>query len=308
MQPIRLGLVGYGKIAQDQHVPAIHANPAFSLVAVATQGQPCPGVANFSSLGDMLRELPELDAIAFCTPPQGRYALVREALAAGKHVLVEKPPCASLGEAMALVEQAASVGVGGLFAWHSRFAPGVEAARAWLAGRSLKAVRVEWKESVRKWHPGQTWIWQAGGLGVFDPGINALSIVTELLPSPLFVSKAELRVPQNCQSPIAATLSLTNAHGLPVSVELDFDHDHNELWRIELEADNGVLRLDHGGASLSIDGVAQALPEEGEYPALYRHFHELIEAGGRDMDTQPLRLVADSFFASERVTVEPFYE
>ena len=32
MQPIRLGLVGYGKIAQDQHVPAIHANPAFQLV------------------------------------------------------------------------------------------------------------------------------------------------------------------------------------------------------------------------------------------------------------------------------------
>lgn len=308
MQPIRLGLVGYGKIARDQHVPAIQANPAFSLVAVATQGQPCPGVANFTSLGDMLRELPELDAIAFCTPPQGRYGLVREALAAGKHVLVEKPPCASLGEAMALVDQAASVGVGGLFAWHSRFAPGVEVARAWLADRSLKAVRVEWKESVRKWHPGQTWIWQAGGLGVFDPGINALSIVTELLPSPLFVSNAELRVPQNCQSPIAASLSLTNAQGLPVSVELDFDHDHNELWRIELEAADGVLRLDHGGASLSIDGVAQALPEEGEYPALYRHFHGLIEAGMRDMDTQPLRLVADSFFAGERVTVEPFYE
>lgn len=308
MQPIRLGLVGYGKIAQDQHVPAIQANPAFSLVAVATQGQPCPGVANFGSLGDMLRELPELDAIAFCTPPQGRYGLVREALAAGKHVLVEKPPCASLGEAMALVEQAASVGVGGLFAWHSRFAPGVEVARAWLAGRNLTSVRVEWKESVRKWHPGQTWIWQAGGLGVFDPGINALSIVTELLPSPLFVSNAQLRVPQNCQSPIAATLSLTNAQGLPVSVDLDFDHDHNELWRIELEADNSVLRLDHGGASLSIDGVAQALSEEGEYPALYRHFHQLIDAGARDMDTQPLRLVADSFFAGERATVEPFYE
>jgi D-galactose 1-dehydrogenase len=30
MQPIRLGLVGYGKIAQDQHVPAINANPRSS--------------------------------------------------------------------------------------------------------------------------------------------------------------------------------------------------------------------------------------------------------------------------------------
>ncbi|WP_263262270.1 Gfo/Idh/MocA family oxidoreductase [Pseudomonas sp. RIT-PI-S] len=308
MQPIRLGLVGYGKIAQDQHVPAIQADPGFELVAVATQGSPCPGVANFSSLTDMLRELPQLQAIAFCTPPQGRYALVSEALAAGKHVLVEKPPCASLGEAMALVDQAAQAGVTGVFAWHSRFAPGVQAARAWLAEGELQAVRVEWKESVRKWHPGQTWIWQAGGLGVFDPGINALSIVTALLPAPLFVDKAQLQMPANCQSPIAATLALRSEQGLPISAELDFDHGHDELWRIELQAEHGVLRLDHGGATLSVDGVARTVPEEGEYPALYRHFRQLIEAGASDMDVQPLRLVADSFFAGERVTVEPFYE
>src|ERR1700712_771794 len=85
MQPIRLGLVGYGKIAQDQHVPAIKANPAFQLVSVATQGQPCAGVENFKSLTELLENGPHVDAIAFCTPPQGRYALVQEALAAGKH-------------------------------------------------------------------------------------------------------------------------------------------------------------------------------------------------------------------------------
>ncbi|WP_041020922.1 Gfo/Idh/MocA family protein, partial [Pseudomonas sp. SHC52] len=132
MQPIRLGLVGYGKIAQDQHVPAIHANPAFQLVAVATQGQPCAGVENFESLGELLASGPQVDAIAFCTPPQGRFALVEQALAAGKHVLVEKPPCATLGEAMALVGQAEEQGVSALFAWHSRYAPGIEAARDWL--------------------------------------------------------------------------------------------------------------------------------------------------------------------------------
>lgn len=308
MQPIRLGLVGYGKIAQDQHVPAIQANPAFSLCAVATQGQPCPGVANFGSLAQMLSAGPALDAIAFCTPPQGRYGLVSEALAAGKHVLVEKPPCASLGEALALVDQATEAGVTGLFAWHSRFAPGVAPAKAWLAERTLKAVHVTWKESVRKWHPGQTWIWQAGGLGVFDPGINALSIVTDVLATPLFVENAQLQVPENCQSPIAATLRLRNAIGLPVTADLDFDHGHDELWRIELDAGDSVLRLDQGGAALSIDGHRQTLPAEAEYPAMYRHFQQLIASGTCDMDVQPLRLVADSFFAGERVLVEAFHE
>jgi predicted dehydrogenase len=308
MQPIRLGLVGYGKIAQDQHVPAIRANAAFKLVAVATQGQPCAGVENFTSLGELLANGPEVDAIAFCTPPQGRFALVQQALAAGKHVLVEKPPCATLGEAMALVSQVEAQGVSGLFAWHSRYAPGIEVARNWLATRTLQRVQIDWKEDVRKWHPGQTWIWQPGGLGVFDPGINALSIVTHLLALPLFVESAALRVPDNCQSPIAASIKMSDAQQLDVRAEFDFDHGHDELWSIEIRCAEGVLRLDNGGALLSIDGVAQAVSEEGEYAAVYRHFQQLIGDKASDLDLQPLRLVADSFFVGSRTLVEAFYD
>ena len=308
MQPIRLGLVGYGKIAQDQHVPAINADPGFRLVAVATQGKPCAGVENFHSLSELLENGPEVDAIAFCTPPQGRFALVQQALAAGKHVLVEKPPCATLGEALALVSQAQQQGVSALFAWHSRFAPGIEAARDWLASRTLQSVQIDWKEDVRKWHPGQTWIWQPGGLGVFDPGINALSIVTRLLAQPLFVESAELRVPDNCQSPIAASIKMSDASRLDVQAEFDFDHGHDELWSIEIRCAEGVLRLDNGGALLSIDGVRQVVSEEGEYTAVYRHFRQLIGDRASDVDLQPLRLVADSFFVGSRVAVEPFYD
>ena len=308
MQPIRLGLVGYGKIAQDQHLPAILANPAFQLVAVATQGKPCDGVENFQSLGELLEKGPHVDAIAFCTPPQGRFALVQQALAAGKHVLVEKPPCATLGEAMVLVEQIREQGVSGLFAWHSRYAQGIQAARDWLASRTLQSVKIDWKEDVRKWHPGQAWIWQPGGLGVFDPGINALSIVTHLLPLPLFVESAELRVPSNCQSPIAAGINMSDARHLDVHAEFDFDHGHDELWSIEIRCTEGLLRLDNGGALLSIDGVRQAVSQEGEYAAVYRHFQQLIADKASDVDLQPLRLVADSFFVGSRASVEPFYD
>ena len=308
MQPIRLGLVGYGKIAQDQHVPAILAIPAFQLVAVATQGKPCAGVENFQSLGELLENGPSVDAIAFCTPPQGRFALVQQALAAGKHVLVEKPPCATLGEAMALVDQVADQGVSALFAWHSRYAPGIAAARDWLASRTLQSVQIDWKEDVRKWHPGQAWIWQPGGLGVFDPGINALSIVTHLLALPLFVEAAALRVPSNCQAPIAASIKMSDPHQLDVRAEFDFDHGHDELWSIEIRCVEGVLRLDNGGAVLSIDGVRQSVSEEGEYAAVYRHFQQLISDKASDLDLQPLRLVADSFFVGSRTLVEPFYD
>jgi D-galactose 1-dehydrogenase len=308
MHPIRLGLVGYGKIAQDQHVPAIRANPQFELVSVATLGQPCPGVDNFSSLAELLAHGPQVDAIAFCTPPQGRFALVQQALEAGKHVLVEKPPCSTLGEAMSLIDEVERAGVSGLFAWHSRFAPGVTNAKAWLQGKALKQVRVEWKEQVRKWHPGQAWIWQAGGLGVFDPGINALSIVTDLLPGKLFVQSAELSVPSNCQSPIAASMQMRSGEQVQVVAELDFDHSDNELWRIELHTDEGMMRLDSGGAQISVDGVTQGVSEEGEYPAMYKHFAQLIADKQSDLDLQPLRIVADSFFVGSKETVAEFHE
>ncbi|SEI75131.1 Gfo/Idh/MocA family protein [Pseudomonas sp. NFR16] len=308
MHPIRLGLVGYGKIAQDQHVPAINASEQFTLVSVATLGAPCPGVDNFSSLADLLENGPPVDAIAFCTPPQGRFALVQQALKAGKHVLVEKPPCSTLGEALALIDEVNAAGVSGLFAWHSRFAPGVSNARDWLHGKTLKQVRVDWKEQVRKWHPGQAWIWQAGGLGVFDPGINALSIVTDLLPEALFVEAAALSVPSNCQSPIAASLQMRSGPAVHVVAELDFDHSVNEQWSIELHCEEGVMRLDAGGAQVAIDGVSQPVAEEGEYPAMYRHFAQLIADRKSDLDLQPLRIVADSFFVGSKQTVAEFHE
>ena len=307
MQPIRLGLVGYGKIAQDQHVPAILANPQFQLVAVATLGQPCPGAENFPSLSELLANGPQVDAVVFCTPPQGRFGLVEQALAAGKHVMVEKPPCSTLGEALALIARVEHAGVSGLFAWHSRFAPGVAAARQWLQGKTLHSVRVDWKEQVRKWHPGQAWIWQAGGLGVFDPGINALSIVTALLPDAVFVDSASLSVPGNCQSPIAASLDLRSDQ-VQVRAEFDFDHSDDEQWRIALHSDQGVLQMDAGGALVSVDGVTQTVSEEGEYPAMYRHFADLIAQRASDLDLQPLRIVADSFFVGSSTRVTDFYE
>lgn len=66
--------------------------------------------------------------------------------------------------------------------------------------------------------PGQTWIWKPGGLGVFDPGINAFSVLTHIIPGVLSLREAELRYPVNCETPIAATLSLLDADGAPIEV------------------------------------------------------------------------------------------
>lgn len=142
-------------------------------------------------------------------PPQVRFSFAQKALASGKHVLLEKLPGATLSEVEALIALATQKDCILFAGWHSRFAPAVETAKNWLADKQIRKVEIIWKEDVRRWHPGQKWIWDAGGLGVFDPGINALSILTEILPMELFLTKARLEFPANCQTPIAATLAFS---------------------------------------------------------------------------------------------------
>ncbi|MET0374370.1 MAG: Gfo/Idh/MocA family oxidoreductase, partial [Rhizorhabdus sp.] len=177
---IRIALVGLGKISVDQHVPSIAGDVDFTLVAGVSPRSRIAGLDCYPDQASLFAGA-EIDAVAINSPPQMRFALAREALLAGKHVLLEKPPAASLSELAELETLARARGCTLYTGWHSQHAPGVAPARAWLAGRSVRAVDMRWCENVREWHPGQRWIWEPGGLGVFDPGINALSILTRIL-------------------------------------------------------------------------------------------------------------------------------
>ena len=111
MDPIRIAIVGIGKIARDQHVPAICGNGAFSLAAtVSPHDAGLPGVPHHASLDALLAQGPAVDAVALCTPPQVRYDLAAQALSRGAHVFLEKPPGATLAEVEALKAQADKVG------------------------------------------------------------------------------------------------------------------------------------------------------------------------------------------------------
>jgi len=306
MSPIRLALVGLGKIARDQHLPAIAQTPGIELVAIASRNASLDGIACFASLDELLAEMLDIDAVALCTPPQVRRAQAAAALQAGKHVLLEKPPGATVSEIAPLVAMAAQTGKTLFATWHSRFAPAVEPAREFLATHAIHSVAIEWKEDVRVWHPGQDWIWEPGGLGVFDPGINALSILTRILPREVFLTKAELFFPANRAAPIAADLDFSDASGLPIRAEFDFRQTGPQTWDIRVETDAGLLTLSSGGAQLFHDGHPLILEKEAEYPGIYRHFVDLVGRGASDVDLTPLAHVADAFMLGRRNIVEPF--
>ena len=311
MPPTRIAVIGLGKISQDQHLPVIAKDADFRLVAVVSQrGLGPTGVPSFKTPAELYAAVPDLDAVAICTPPHVRHRIAREALAAGKDVMLEKPPAATVAEMHDLTASAAAAGRVIFATWHSRYNAAVDEAKQRLAGQRLRALAIEWKEDVRRWHPGQDWIWDAGNFGVFDPGVNALSILTKIAPGAMFVKSAQLRYPENRDTPIAASLAFASEAAAPdarLTAEFDWRQEGDQSWNIDVETEDGAhFRLTHGGSRLFVDGGALVEAPMQEYEGIYAHFAELLRKGESDMDARPFQLVADAFLVGARRAVEPF--
>lgn len=304
MDPVKLGLVGIGKIAREQHIPALASDDRFSLTATASRNGSIEGVTAFTSIQEMVAAL-DLDAVSLCTPPDGRYQQALAAIGAGLHVMMEKPPAVTLSHIAALKVAAAEAGITLFTTWHSREAAGVAPARAWLTDKEIRAVRIAWREDIRRWHPGQEWILAAGGFGVFDPGINALSIATEILPHEVLLERATMDIPEGRFSPLAASLEM-RCGDAPMQAEFDFLQTGPQTWSIEVDTDAGTLKLEMGGSIVQLPGEPARTEPDREYARLYARFAKLIEQRRSDVDVRPLRLVSDAFLIGERRTTEAF--
>ena len=312
MTPYSIVIIGVGKIARDQHLPVIAKNPRFRLAGVVSHsGARVDSVPTFATAAEAYAALPDLDAVAICTPPSVRHAIAREALDAGKHVLLEKPPAPTVAEMRDLAAHAARRDRVIFATWHSQYNAAVDEAKQRLAGAKLRRLAIEWKEDVRRWHPGQDWIWDAGNFGVFDPGINALSILTKIAPGAMFVKSAQLRYPENRDTPIAASLVFSSNAGAAdarLTAEFDWRQEGDQSWNIDIETEEGKpLRLTHGGSKLFVDGEKWVDAPMAEYEGLYAHFADLLAKGESAMDSAPFQLVADAFLVGSRRVVEPFH-
>jgi len=308
MKRTKIAILGFGKIAEDQHVPSILRNDRFELVATSSRSG--EGLAQkFTDWRELIRSVDGLEAVALTTPPGPRFEIARECIAAGLHCLLEKPPTAGLAEIADLDSLAQAQEVTLFTTWHAQHHPTVDAAAKALAGKRIKSLEIHWHEDVHKWHPGQQWIWQPGGFGVFDPGINALSIATKIFPGGLFVQSAELQVPQNAQTPIAADIQFSSpAADGPLHASLDWRRSEGEEWTITLETSDGItVRLEDGGAKLIVDAKTEVDSGPGEYPDIYRTFADLIDERRSLVDVAPFRLVADSLLMGRTKIVDPVH-
>ncbi len=304
MAKTKVALVGIGKIARDQHVPALAASADWELAATVSRSGTVDGVQAFTDFATMLAERPDIPVVSLCLPPQPRYAYAEAALRAGRHVMLEKPPGQTLAEVHALEALARAKGVTLYATWHSRMAEAVAAAKAWLADTVVTKAHITWREDVRKWHPGQDWVFEPGGMGVFDPGINALSILTEILPAPVHVTAATLEFPENRDTPIAARIAFSGG----VTADFDWRQEGPQTWDMEFETAKGHMALRMGGNRLEVDGKPAGGVNSimGEYPALYARMAELVRTRQSEVDLAPMVHVADALTLGRRITTAPF--
>ena len=306
----KIGVIGFGKISRDQHAPAIAGSDRFELVAVSNAGGDTPpGVKVFDGYADMLKQVSELDAVSICTPPGPRRSIAADCLAAGKAVLLEKPPAGTVSEVADIGRLADKAGRTAFSTYHAQHNAAVKRAGELLAGKSLASLQVTWKEDIRRWHPGQDWILSAGGFGIFDPGINALSILTRILPEPVFLSSAELFFPANREAPIAANLQFNpgDARKGAFTGVLDWRQTGPQTWEIDVATTDGLsLKLADGGSRLEVAGAEPFTGAPDEYPDIYRDFAALLDAGTSQVDARPFQLVADAFMLAKRTQVDAF--
>jgi D-galactose 1-dehydrogenase len=253
--------------------------------------------------------MPEIDIVAICTPPGVRHSLVREALDAGKDVLMEKPPTPTISEFDDLIAHARKKDKVLFQTWHSQYNEAVDQARKMLKKQGVKSVRIDWRESVRKWHPGQEWVWEPGGFGVCDPGINALSIFTRIMPFPVFVQSAKLRFPANRQTPIDVDIAFKSGepHQPQMSAHFNWLEESGEIWTITVETGKGdELKLEKGGTVLRVNDKVKVEAPSEEYERIYERFADLLKKRKSDVHDAPLRLVADAFLLGARENVDAF--
>ena len=305
---MKIALIGIGKIARDQHVPAIANSADWNLAATVSRAGSVDDVPAYTNIDTMMAKNPQIGVVSLCLPPVPRFAYAKAALLAGRHVMLEKPPGATLAEVHALAALAQKQGCTLFTTWHSRMAQGVAQAKAFLAGKSVIKGHIIWKEDVRRWHPGQDWVFAAGGMGVFDPGINALSILTEILPAPVHLQDARLDVPENCQTPIAAQLTFSNG----ITADFDWRQEGPQNWDMWIETTENRVELSEGGSKINVDGrditgEATGASLLGEYPALYARMADLVRTGTSDIDLSPMVHVADAMTLGKRVSLPAFH-
>jgi predicted dehydrogenase len=211
MQRVRLALIGAGIYARDAYLPALNRlRDYFDLAAIWSRSdasaaaladrwrvldqveRPSDGAASLELSTDLpaLLARNDIDAVAIVLPIPAQPAVVAQALAAGKHIISEKPIAPSRKEALSLLElhrrhPECVWMVAENWRYEEAFVRSAELIRSGAIGRPLLAHWAQYSPSMRPDNKYSGSLWRraglfAGGL-LLDGGVHHIAVLRLLL-------------------------------------------------------------------------------------------------------------------------------
>lgn len=280
--PLRAGIVGAGAAAREIHGPAYTASDGADLVGIASR-RPEAAAALASQLGDGVTAYPSIDAlleadaidvVSICTPPDTHRELTERAVAAGKHVLIEKPVAHTLADVAALRELAASAATVVDVVRNERYMELHRAARALVAEGAVGTVTgvllFTATTGPDDWTGGAAWpkdASRAGGGVALDLGVHKVDLVGWLVGAGIAdVTPILTRAPHAAEGDVewAGALALMLDGGVPVSLVASWLGPPDAMF-VTVCGSEGVLQADGSTGALTV--VRGDVTETHRHPA-----------------------------------------
>nr|WP_297459384.1 Gfo/Idh/MocA family oxidoreductase [uncultured Halomonas sp.] len=340
---IRLAIIGAGGMAA-QHVRQFNAIDACEIVAVCDVAEDkarafavehaIPAV--YAQLDEMLAR-DDIDAVANVTPDAFHKPTSLAAIAAGKHVLCEKPLAIDAADAWEMAEAAQRAGVINMINLSYRDAPAIQRARELVASGAIgRVMHVDasylqsWLVSNAwgQWHSDSQWLWRLssehGSKGVLgDVGVHILDFASFPVGDVSHVNcrlKCFDKAPDNrigdysLDANDSALIHVEFADGALGSIHASrWASGHLNSLRLGIHGDKGAIRVDLDASRDHLwtcfgDDVNAACWSQvpcAPTPSIYQRFIRSIESGEND---QPdfargarLQAVLDACFEADAV-------
>jgi predicted dehydrogenase len=190
--PVRIAIVGTGRVSDYHHVPGIRLDPRAKLVAACDMDAKLLEARrrewNLEKITTDVEKIcadPEIDAIIIATPNFTHRNIAVAAAQAGKHIMCEKPLGLNAAEVREMYTAARDHGVVHMTAFTYRFAPAMRYLKFLVKSGTLGTTRHFRSQRFLDW-PETSWAWrqykdQAGAGDLFDMTIHRIDFAIDLL-------------------------------------------------------------------------------------------------------------------------------
>jgi predicted dehydrogenase len=315
MKKISLGIIGTGIITEDGHWPVLkRMKKEFEIVAVANHT--LPKALAFAKLSgcretytdyhQILQDL-RIEAVLICLPIYLNAKVSLEALAAGKHVLCEKPIAPTVAEALRAVRQAKLYRKVYMIAENAFFDSVSlklkQMVKSQVLGRS-RMIHVFSVHQVNKYGKYGKTVWRqsprhVGGY-LSDGGVHITNVVRECFGVPLSSRSTVLSVNKKLLGPIDSLVSVVKfQHGVVGSFTLSFALSSAPSPLLQIFCESGSLVVDSGRLKIILpSGKNQEIKLKANdgFEGEWKHFYEAVRFG-RPLAFTPEKAHQDLLFA-----------